>query len=114
MGHSSYIGDLVSSGRIRNRAMVIQQKTNGAKITKAAQSAWKAGRVGKSLATVVTRGPKAAQTFATTGRLVGKVNPIVVGLTLAWTAGSTGWFAYHARSFNRAAYELQKPKLSAA
>jgi hypothetical protein len=82
------------------------------KIAKAAESAWKTGRVGKALLTFATHGPKAAQTFANTGRMVGKFNPIVLGLTVAWTVGSTGWFAYHARAFNLAAYEMKKRELA--
>jgi hypothetical protein len=85
--------------------------TDGAQIAKAAGSAWKAGRIGKSLVTAVTHGPKAAQTFANTGRVVSKANPWVLGLTVMWTVSSTGWFAYHARGFNKAAYELKKKQV---
>lgn len=84
------------------------------KIVKAANSAWKTGRLGKALITVATHGPKAAQTFANTGRLVGKFNPVVLGLSVVWTVGSTGWFAYHARAFNLAAYDLKKKELEPA
>lgn len=83
------------------------------KVVKAAKAARKAGRVVKSLKTVVTHGPKAAQTFANTGRLIGKANPWALALTAAWTVGSTGWFAHHAYRFNKAAYELKKQQLCA-
>ncbi|KQN71871.1 hypothetical protein [Sphingomonas sp. Leaf62] len=84
------------------------------KMAKAAGAAWKTGRVGKTLVTAITHGPKAAQTFANIGRIVGEANPVLLGLTVAWTVGSTGWFVYHARSYSLAAYEMKKRQLATA
>lgn len=89
----------------------IRAATDAAKVVNATKKAYQAGRVGKSLVTIATHGPKAAQTFAATGKLVGKFNPVVLGLTAVWTLGSAGYFAYHARAFNNAAYELRKSRL---
>ena len=114
------IADDVQSGAstaanlAKTTAGVATTVADASKIAKAAQNAWKTGRVGKSLLTVATHGSKAAQTFANTGRLVGKYNPIILGLTVAWTVGSSSWFGYHAGAFNLAAYELRKGKLAEA
>ena len=73
---------------------------------KAAQTAYKAGRLGKTVLTLIKAGPRAAQTMANTGRMVGKANPVIAIATAVYATGSTGWLAYHARAFNLAAYEL--------
>lgn len=77
---------------------------------KAAKTAYKAGRLGKTALTLVKAGPKAAQTMANTGRVVGKANPIIAIATAAYATGTTGWLAYHARAFNLASYELVKAR----
>lgn len=77
---------------------------------KAARTAYKAGRLGKTALTLIKAGPKAAQTMANTGRVVGKANPAIAIATLAYAAGTTGWLAYHARAFNLAAYDLVKTR----
>ena len=104
-------GAATAMNTAKSLAGVATTATDGTRIAKAASAAWKTGRVGKSLAIAATRGPKAAQTFANTGRIVGKANPVLLGLTVAWTVGSTGWFAYHARAFNQAAYELKRRQM---
>lgn len=77
---------------------------------KSAQTAYKAGRLGKTLVTLVKSGPKAAQTMAKTGKVAAKSNPAIAIATAAYAVGSTGWLAYHARAFNSAAYELVKTR----
>lgn len=77
---------------------------------KAAKTAYRAGRLGKTALTLVKAGPKAAQTMANTGRFVGKANPVIAIATAAYATGTTGWLAYHARAFNLASYELVKAR----
>jgi hypothetical protein len=57
----------------------------------------------KSAIALVKMGPKAA-----------KAHPILAAASVAYAVGSAGWFAFHARAFNRAAYEMVKATIPVA
>ncbi|EJU14805.1 hypothetical protein LH128_01839 [Sphingomonas sp. LH128] len=57
----------------------------------------------KSAMALVKLGPKAA-----------KAHPILAAASVAYAVGSAGWFAFHARAFNRAAYEMVKASIPAS
>lgn len=57
----------------------------------------------KSAIALVKMGPKAA-----------KAHPVLAAASVAYAVGSAGWFAFHARAFNRAAYEMVKATIPLA
>lgn len=40
-----------------------------------------------------------------------KAHPMLAAATVAYAAGTAGWFGYHAQAFNKGAYELARAKI---
>ncbi|MFC4255440.1 hypothetical protein GRI97_08375 [Altererythrobacter xixiisoli] len=62
------------------------------------------------------QGHLAASTLAlvTLGPKVVKAHPAIAAASVAYAVGSAGWFAYHARAFNRAAYKMVRATIPGA
>lgn len=61
-----------------------------------------------------TDATKSAIALVKLGPAAAKAHPILAAASVAYAVGSAGWFAFHARAFNRAAYEMVKATIPLA